>query len=255
MSGLIDTSVFCGYWPFRCLEHRTPETLKAHLEQRGVHRAWVSSSEAVLCPDPMQANEPLFSAVQGDSFFLPVGIVDITLAAWERDARICIERLGSRALKLLPNYHQYELSDPRVGELVRLAQEADIPVCIQIRMMDERSHHPLMVVPAVSAPDLADLANRHPEARFLACGAYHRDLKGLSGATNLWAEISLVESAQTLSGAVAAIGSERLVFGSHSPFIYFGAVAAKLDVDPTDVPREEVEAMRENNATVLLGDN
>jgi len=254
MSGLIDTSVFCGYWPFRCLAQRTPDALKAHLQSRGVTLAWVAATEAILYPDPMQANEPLFEAISGDPFFVPVAIVDVTLATWRRDAERCLRKWGCRALKLVPNYHGYKLSDPRVSELVSVAGEADVPVCVQMRMMDERAHHPLMKVPGVPAADVARLAQRSPEVRFLACGAYRHDLPGLSGAPNVWVEISSVESGQTLRSAVEARGPERLVFGSHSPFYYFEAVLAKLNVDPADVPAETVLAVREVNARALLGE-
>ena len=253
MNRFVDTSVFCGYWPFRCLQHRTPETLKAHLRQGGVCQAWVAAAEAVLYPDPMQANEPLFEAIDGDPFFVPVAVIDVTLGTWRRDARQCLDRWGCRALKLVPNYHQVDLGDPRVAELVATAGEADVPVCIQLRMMDERSHHSLMRVPGVAADDVVALARQRPDVRFLACGAYLGDLATLAEAPNVWAEISLVESGQALASAVAAMGSERLVFASHSPFLYFDAVAAKLDVDPADVPPEQIARIRERNAATLLG--
>ncbi len=253
MSTLIDTSVFCGHWPFRRLSHRTPESLKLHLKAKAVSQAWVAAAEAILCPDPMQANEPLFEAIQGDDFFVPVAVIDVTLATSLHDGERCLREWGCRALKLFPNYHGYDLADPRVGELVELARGADATVCVQLRMMDERSHHPLMKVPDVPATDVADLAKEHPGARFLACGAYQANLKPLGEAANVWAEISLVESEQALKTAVDALGPDRVVFGSHSPLLYFEAVAAKLDVDPIDVSPEVIHAVGEANARALLG--
>lgn len=254
MSTIVDTSVFCGYWPFRHLPHRTPEALEEHLARHGVGQAWVAATEAVLCPDPMQVNEPLFEAIDGDDFFVPVAIVDVTLGTWRRDIETCLGNWNCRAVKLVPNYHQYALADPRVADLVAIAGEADVPVCVQLRMTDERSHHPLMVVPGVPAADISALAREHPQARFLACGAYRTDLKELADAPNVWTEMSFVESHLSLRTAVEAMGFERVVFGSHSPFHYFEAMAAKLDVDPADVPPEQVHAVRESNAAVLLGD-
>ena len=253
MNTLIDTSVFCGYWPFRCLSQRTPEALKSFLEGEGVSLAWVAALEAILYPDPMQANEPLFAAIAGDAFFLPVAIIDVSLATWRRDALTCLETWGCGAFKLVPNYHHYDLAYPRVADLVDLAGEAQVPICIQLRMMDERGHHPLMKVPPVPPEEVVALARRHPEAHFLACGAYRDNLPVLSGAPNVWAEISLVESGNALASAVEAMGPERVVFGSHSPFLYFEAIAAKLDADPIDADPEVVDAVRGHNASVLLG--
>ena len=254
MNGIVDTSVFCGYWPFRNLSHRSSESLKTYLQARGVCQAWVTATEAILLPDPMQGNEPLFEALSGDRFWAPVAVIDPTLATWHRDASTCLEKWACRAFKLLPNYRPTELLYPRVADLVQLATEAGVPVCVQLRMMDERSHHPLMKVPAVPPGDLVALAQRHPEARFLACGAFLGDIKTLARASNIWVELSLLESGQPLHSAVGALGPDRVVFGSHSPFLYFEAVAAKLDVDPQDVAPEVVEAVREHNAMLLLGE-
>jgi hypothetical protein len=253
MTDLIDTSVFSGCWPFRAFRERTPAALKAHLEPLGVTQAWVASAEAILFPDPMQANEPLAEALGGDGFFLPVAIIDPTLATARRDARTCLERLGFRALKLVPNYHQYALADARVEELVALACQRDVPVCVQLRMMDERSHHPLMKVPGVPAEEVVALAQKHQRARFLVCGAYGQQLRLLRDAANVWAEISFVESGQALAGALQALGPDRLVFGSHSPLFYFEAEAAKFDVAAEDVPPSAIAAVRSTNAQTLLG--
>ena len=253
MSGIVDTSVFCGYWPFRCLDHRTPE-LKAHLTAHGVREAWVAATEAVLYPDPMQANVPLFEAVSDDAFFVLVAIVDVTLGTWRADLESCLHEWGCGAVKLLPNYHRYGLDDERVAELVAVAADADVPVCVQMRMMDERAHHPLMMVPGVRPADVAALALRHPDARFLACGAYRTQVAALAEAPNVWAETSMIESQLSLRTALDAMGPERVVFGSHSPFQYLAAMVAKLDVPAEDVPPEHVDAVREQNATRLLRD-
>ena len=252
MSALIDTSVFCGYWPFRALTTRTPKALKALLEPLGVTQAWVASSEAILYPDPMQGNAPLFEAIQGDPFFIPVAIIDVTLATWERDARACVERWGCGALKTVPNYQSCDLGYPRLADLLSLAQALNVPVCIQVRMMDERAHHPLMKVPGVSCEEIAGLAARVPDARVLVCGAYHRELAALRNSPSVWAEISMVESERPLRGAIDALGEERVVFGSHAPFLYPTAALAKVSVDPVDVSAEVVEAVRYRNAEGLL---
>jgi hypothetical protein len=253
MSDLTDTSVFTGAWPFRALRECTPAALKARLQPLGVSQAWVASAEAILLPDPMKANEPLAESVAGDRFFLPVAIIDPTLATAARDARTSLEQLGFQALKLVPNYHQYALGDPRVAELLALASERDVPVCIQLRMMDERSHHPLMKVPGLPVEEVVMLAGKHPQLRFLVCGAYGNQLRVLRDARNVWAEISFVESGQALTGALQALGPDRLVFASHSPFFYFEAEAAKLDVPAEDVSPSVLQAVRHINAQALLG--
>lgn len=253
MNNVVDTSVFCGHWPFRNLPFRSPGELKKHLTMRGVNSAWVASAEAILYPDPMQGNVPLSSAVKDDAFFVPVAVLDVTLAGWRKDLRECLEERGFRALKLTPNYHLYPLSDSRVGELAECAREAGVPLCIQVRMMDERTHHPLMKVPQIPAADIASLAKRHPRTRFLACGADRGMLKTFADVENVWAEISFVESRNTLVQAIETLGLKRVVFGSHSPLLYVEASGAKLDAAQEELSPEILRAVSETNATDLLG--
>lgn len=253
MNTVTDTSVFCGHWPFRKLPYRTQGELKEHLSGRGVREAWVASLDAILYPDPMRGNAPLAETVSRDPFFVPVAVIDVTLAQWRRDARACLEQLGFRALKLTPNYHSYSLSETNADVLADLAGEAGVPVCIQTRMMDERTHHPLMKVPAVPAAEIAGLARRHPRTRFLACSADNGMLKTFAGIENIWSELSFIENRNTLFKAIGVAGAKRIVFGSHSPLLYFEASSAKLSSDPADVPAEQIEAVCVKNAAELLG--
>ncbi len=253
MTGIVDTNVWCGHWPFRRLEPNTPVDLKAHLSAGGIRQAWVSAVDAVLYPDPMLANVPLLEQVAGDDFYVPMAVIDVTLGTWRRDLERCLEVWGCGGVKVTPSYHGCPLSDRRMEELAEVARQADVPVCVQMRIMDERAHHPLMRVPGVPARDVAEVAAAHPGTPFLACGAYRMDLEALAEAPNVWAEVSMVESSLSLRTAVERMGADRVVFGSHSPFQYLAAMLAKLSVDPQDVTPEEVAAIREFNAATLLG--
>lgn len=249
---ITDVSVFAGRWPFRAHLQRTPEQLKAYLSERGVAQAWVASASAILYPDPMVGNETLFATMGDDAFFVKVAIVDVTLATWERDVAHCFDRWGCGAVKLLPNYHGYDLEDARVRHLVDLCAERKAVVCIQVRMMDERAHHPLMKVSAVPVEQIVRLARSSPKARFLVCGAYLPELRPLQAVDNVWADISFVESGHALRSAVQALGTSRLVFGSHVPLHSFAAAKAKLDVPPGDVEPENLSRIRTENARTLL---
>ncbi|HHT27142.1 MAG TPA: amidohydrolase family protein [Firmicutes bacterium] len=252
MKSLIDTSVFVGNWPFQPLKENTCATLKRHLTSYGVTQAWVANVEAVLLPDPMYGNETLFTELPSDPFFVPVVIINPTLATWRADLQYCIAQ-GARAVKILPNYHQYTLDEPVVSELVQAAHADGLTLCVQMRITDERAHHPLMKVPCVPAAALAALAKQHPYARFLACAVFHAELPRLAGIANVWAELSHVESMETLVTALQVMGDDHLVFGSHSPFLYFKAVQAKLACSPGTVSEQTLDKVSYANAQTLLG--
>ncbi|MCW8130835.1 MAG: amidohydrolase family protein [Planctomycetota bacterium] len=251
MSGLVDTSAFCGHWPFRRLECSVPADLKARWTDLGIREAWVAPFEGVLYQDPQTANEALAEALRGDPFFVQAGAIDLTQPAWRHDAEACVKDLGCGLIKLFPSYHRFELGDARADELAAWAAEARVPVCVQLRMQDERGHHPLVKVPAVKPEDLAAWAQRCPRTRFLACGGYLGDLKKLAGLANLWAETSFVENGNSLPAAMEAFGAERLVFATHGPLYYPGAGAAKVAADEQDVPSAVQDAVWSGNAARL----
>lgn len=251
MSGLTDTSVFCGEWPFRALERTAPADCKAALQALGVAQAWIAPVEGMLYFDPHAANAGLAGFKQ-DSFFVPVGVLHPGLPGWERDARAGLRNFGCRAFKLFPNYHGYGLADAVAGACADFASDVGVPLCIQLRMQDERGQHPRVKVPGVPAAELAALAKSRPRTRFLACGGYLNDLKALQGLANVWAECSFVETGHSLASALEVFGAEKLVFGSHMPLHYPAAAVAKLAGDET-IPVSALAAVRQANALALLG--
>ncbi len=250
---LIDTSAFCGHWPFRRAQARSAAELKTLLTNGGVTRAWVSPLESVFYNDPMDANEELNSDIRGDEFFVQCGVINVTLASFHRDTLASMDDLNCHAIKIFPNYHGFDLSDPRVTELAEMTAEEGLPLCVQMRMQDERAHHPLVKVPGVPPLSVVALASANPKSRVLACAAYLSELKTLAGAPNIWCETSFAENGETLKNALGAVSPNRLVFGSHSPLHYLPAGVAKLNAEMAGATAEQVAAVAAGNAVELLG--
>ena len=72
---------------------------------------------------------------------------------------------------------------------------------------------------------------------------------------NVWAETSFVESGNTLADAVARMGADRVVFGSHSPLFYLEPAAIKLNTGPAEVDPPHIGAVRSDNAQALLSNS
>ena len=241
-----DASAFVGNWPFVDTAECTLERVKADLREAGLSGAAFSPAEAVLHPEPMAANERLFAAAAagGDAFrVVLVPVINPSLATWREHLQACLVHGGERVrgVKILPNYHVYSLSETFVGELARELAGRGLTLCIQMRMYDERSHHPLMKVPGVAAAEIARLAGEHPGLKILACGAYMRELGEFRTAPNLYAEMSFAESGRTLEAALEALPAERLLLGTHAPLHYplAGVVKAQSDEVPA-VVRERI---------------
>lgn len=234
-----DASAFVGHWAFSPAPASTATDLIAQLRVAGITGAAFAPIEAVLAPEPMAANRRLLAALatEPESFLrVALPILNPSLPGWEADFAACIEAGGLmvRGIKIVPNYHDYALDSPSVAALARRCAMQQIALCIQVRMGDERSHHPLMKVPAVPPAAVAEFAGRHDSLPMLVCGAYMSELGAYRASPNVSAELSFVESGWLLRDALGFLGGDRLLVGTHAPLHTAAAGAAKLSSDEID---------------------
>lgn len=139
---LIDANAFAGAWPFRDLDASVPALL-AELDETGVTQAIVSSLEAATYRNPQPGNRSLAAAIEGHrDRIVPFATINPTYAEWERDLEECLDGLGMRGVKLLPAYHDYEIGDPAVTELLEACAAAAVPVVFCASLEDQRGAHP-----------------------------------------------------------------------------------------------------------------
>lgn len=178
-----------------------------------------------------------------------VPIINPSLAAWREHVEACLmgrckdggqgdtARTAScvshfvRGIKILPNYHAYSVMDSSVHQLAEMLADRGLVLSIQVRMNDERSHHPMMKVPAVPAAEIAQLAAAHPQLDILVCGAYMGELARYNESPNVGVELSFVETGKGLAAALEVIPASRLLFGSHAPLHYVAAGTVKVGED------------------------
>jgi predicted TIM-barrel fold metal-dependent hydrolase len=221
---VIDASTWAGQWPFAIHAHRAlPETAE-RLAAIGVSRALISPVRAVFAPDPMDCNHELRCQIANAGLpagfrFSLVPIVNPALPGWRTRLEAFLRESGETlaAIKVVPNYHGYALGERPGAELAAAITSLGIPVCIQMRMQDERSHHSLVKVPAVPIDDIIGFARGVPDVAILVCGAYNAELPRLAAAPNLHAELSFVESGNTLPNALNSLNGYRLLFATHTP--------------------------------------
>lgn len=250
ISPLFDINVAVGRWPFQPLEPATVSRLARHLERQGIAWAAVSSLDAVLYQDPQWGNLPLLKALENQKSLLPACVINPSMAHWKESLRVCHGK-GCRMVKLYPNYHQYSLGSPEVDALVSECDERDIRLAIAFRLEDERAHYPLMKVPATSLDEIVQVARRHPRIPFVLLCPYHSEVPRLSQETqNTLIEISHIESLDTLSSLLNLIPASRVLFGSHTPFLYTGAATAKLKDAP--LPAIDFRRIGHQNALRLF---
>lgn len=233
---LFDASAWVGAWPFGAGRHETLSELIDVLLACGIEGAAVSPVRAVLAPEPMTWNRALLDDIRREarmdaSFTLPwVPVINPAVPGWERDLAECLAAGGDLigAVRLIPNYHGYAPDAPAAIACARAVADAGHPVIVQIRMLDERAHHPLMKVPGVAPEAIVRLARARPGMRIIAAAPFMAELASFADCASISVELSMVENGETLPSAIAQLGVDRVLFGTHAPIHSIAPSVAKL---------------------------
>ena len=256
---IIDVNAYLGHYAFRRLQHNTPDGLLRLMDAKGIDRAVVSSVDAITYRNPQSGNEDLAAAVKPyRDRLIPFAVISPGYAGWQDDLKICCDELGMRGLRLYPKWHRYELSDPCASDLVEAATERHLPISIPLRAEDYRQRSWLVDVPDVPHTHLVDLVEKHAKARFIFLNGsgFSRSPLGRKGQAlpaNYWIEISRLSAlmANEIGRLIAALGTDRLLFGTGMPLKYPDPSLLKLEV--LDESKETKERIRWRNAAAVLG--
>jgi hypothetical protein len=233
-----DANTWIGRWPFSFADAHTPRSLVAHLRRHGITRALVSPLDAVFAPAPQPANRALLAATRGLRALMPVPVVNPALAAWPEDLDEIASDRRVRAVRLLPNYHNYRLTTPAVDALLVALREKRLHPVVQMQLIDQRHEYHAMNLKPVPADDLAELLTRHRPRPLLASGLARPDLIKLACAhAHLLADLSFAEWHDTMEHLQAEVPTRQLVFASHTPLLITAAARAKLDASTLSAAR------------------
>jgi predicted TIM-barrel fold metal-dependent hydrolase len=253
---LIDTNVSLSRWPFRrCPLDDTP-ALVAKLREHGVTQAWAGTFDGLLHKDLAAANSRLADecARHGGGLLLPFGSVNPKLPDWEDDLRRCAEVHKMPGIRLHPNYHGCKLDDPAFARLLALAASRGLLVQLAVSMEDERTQHPLVPVPPVDIAPLPALLKSVPKLRLQLLNVF-RTVRGEPllrlAAAGAHFELATLEGVGGVAAVLGQLPPDRLSFGSHAPFFYFDA--AQLKLKESALSDAQLNAIREDNASALLG--
>jgi predicted TIM-barrel fold metal-dependent hydrolase len=253
-----DVNVWLGHWPFQRFRMESAAVLSRHLEAEGIGRALVSAPEAAFLPDCAEANAMLERRLKGSAKLLPVPVVNPALENWREVLRRGLDARAP-AVRLLPGYHCYAIDDARSLTLLEeVARDGSRAVLVQMRMDDERAHHPLCKIPPVDCAALIQVARRLPGLSIVAlCGYFAEAVRLLAETRNVSVDLAYVERLGTVASLLEASSSahraeERILFGSHTPFLYTRAAALKLEA--ADVTPAVRQAIASANARRLFGD-
>ena len=223
---IIDVNTSFGHWPFQKFDVNSVQVMLKRLNSVGITKALISSIDGILYPDPSVCDAGLFKMVKPTPMLVPVPTINPCLTNWRK----ATETSGLKAVKIIPNYHNYPLTDPAVAQLMQVLAGKRIPLIIQMRVDDERNQYPLMKIPGVDWQAVVQLANTFRETPIVCLCAYFGEAVELVQKTkNVSVDISFIETFQTLPALLRKIPPERILFGSHTPFLYTESAVMKLE--------------------------
>jgi uncharacterized protein len=222
---LHDANAHLGHWPLRRLPFTDAGTLLARMDALGIERAAVANSHAVLYRNVHEANRELAVWVAGHRDRLaPVATLDPNYPGASPDLAWCAERLGARALRLLPRWHGYDLGDPSTIDIARLAAARGMVIVVPGRLEDSRQRHRLAPQTDVTLDEVLSFAAAIPDVRILATELSVRNddavLSRVLALRNLSFEMSRLPGGaeRTFAQLVEALGADRFLFGTGMPF-------------------------------------
>ena len=253
---IIDTNVNISRWPFRRLAGDETPDLVARLRKQNVAQAWAGSFDGILHKDIGGVNARLAAEcnTQGKGLLTPFGSINPKLPDWQDDVRRCAKDYRMPGIRLHPNYHGYEVTDPVFAELLHVARANSLVVQLVASMEDERTQHPLMRVPPVDLSRLAQVHKSEPSTRLLLLN-WWPSLRGeriglLADAGEVYFDLAMLEGIEGVARLVGQLPVERILFGSNFPLFYFEA--ALLKVQESGLPQSTKTMLFEGNARRIL---
>lgn len=252
---MFDTNVSLFRWPFRRLPLDETEALVRRLRELGVARALAGSFEGVLHRDCGAVNRRLAEECARFSELLPVGTIDPGRPGWESDLEECAGELGMRAIRLFPNYHGYALGDRRFHALLERAATAGLLVQVAVALEDTRTQHRLVAVPDVDLGPLPEAVGRVPGVLVQVLndrprGAYP---EALLDESRISFDVARVDGTDGVARLRDMVGWERVLFGSHAPFLIPEAALIRT-VHESGLAEHELRCIVGGNAERLLFD-
>ena len=184
----------------------------------------------------------------------PVPVLDPTVSTWKSELDRAAAQDRVQVVRLLPNYHQYDLND--VGDVLGALVDAKLGAIVQVCMEDPRRQHPLSQVPNVPVSDVVDVAERFSELRLMIGGAKAGEIRGakerLLTLPCVYADVSQVDGLDAVKILVNDGLGSKLVFGSHAPLFVPHAALGRV---VTDLDDDTASAILNDNAVRFLGEH
>ncbi len=242
---IIDVNVNYGIWPFRKFPIDSLKKIEKKLRKNKILKSFISNLGGVLNFQQVnEYNDELRQKVKNNDFFYFLPIINPVLS----DAEEKIEEF--ECIKIIPSYHYYSLNDKKFSSFFKKIASKKILIFLQMRYEDERCHNPAFKVISPEIEEIKKFAFNYPEINIILLCGYFNEIIQLCKIDNIYSDISFAEHYKTLKYLLNEISPNKILFGSHTPFLYVESEVAKLGY--SDVEDEIIEKIRYRNIIKLL---
>lgn len=260
---LVDTNAYVGHWPFRQLHYNTCQTLLGRMDQFGVGISVISNLNGIFYKNTQPANAELYYAIQSRKVFrdrfIPFAVINPVYAGWRDDFEVCTNKMGMKGIRLYPKYHGYELSDPSLIYLVKLARDRGLVVAFSLRMVDSRpsSWMDLERKEEWALKDIVPIIKLVPDAKYLILNVANSTYLN-EEEMRLFKDADIVmdtsgRSINNLGELLLKFGKNKFAFGTQSPILdYFTGLLRIEALKETEANDEVKELLRSGNAKRIL---
>ena len=204
-----------------------------------------------------RGNDELREAIEAsDGRLSGVATINPRYSSWQRDMAEVISDWGFKAVRLAPEYHDYDLNGPHGQAALAAIDELGVPVVFHERIEDHRQQHPWDRAMPMSFASVAKALAGFPNLKVLWLNGLDINADGVRQA-GLEGRILIdinrfdVTLHNQLEDFIEALGAESFVFGTHMPMNYVGPALVRMDV--LDLSDEQKERIAWRNAAEFLG--
>ncbi|WP_026309465.1 amidohydrolase family protein [Niabella aurantiaca] len=266
---LIDINAYTGHWPFMQLQYGTCATLLARMNKFGVHLSVISNLNGIFYKNTQSANRELYDELrslgQHSSRFLPFAVINPTYAGWQHDLEECVKKFGMKGVRVYPKYHDYEINDPSLVELVKKARDMDLPVAFNYKMVDSRQRSWMDIdyvaytpKPEWSLKNIFPIIKAVPDAKYMILNVTNSmQLEEADAALFRKANVLMDTSGRTindLGNLLKTQGTGRFAFGTHAPILDYLTGMLRIEaLRESEASTVTKELLRSGNAKKFLG--
>lgn len=256
---LVDISANIGHWPFIKTNCNTCTDLLNRMDTYGIDISVVSNMNGIFYKDSHASNEELIAEINSNrkfrNRFLPFGIINPNYAGWENDLNECV-KAGMKGIRMYPQYHDYELTDPLCTGLVKMARDKGLVVAFTVRMVDSRPRHWMDLSKELTVKDWIPVMKEVPDARYMLLNAGAISLNEEETKILKDTDVLIDTSGRGISNLntlLGRFGKEKFAFGTHSPILDYLSGRLRIEALKESEASEPVkELLRSGNAIRIL---